>query len=482
MKNILPFFAALAVAGTLSAQTTTVLSEDFSTWPPAGWALVNNNGALSQGWIQDAIQLRAWHEDEFGGHTADNTLMSPAMDLTGMTNVYLHFNGETNFATYLANHPSSVGDGVSNMEVTTDGGLTWTVVWTDTSLNSGDTYAPTVDLSAYAGMVNVQVGVHFYGTFAQEWWVDNVVVDDNPNSPPPPPTTWNVNLPTTFAPAPFTDNFDTNAGVVPSYMALTNVDSLTGLPDVEAWCNVGQVAPCISPNSGAYNLEMGLDPASVNYHNVLNAMVIGIAGNGSALNLDFMGINGGEESNPIDGVWISNDGANWYAVSGNWATTLPTLSAWQQVLDMDLTATPVDTTTNFYLMFAQEDNFPYLGFDGIGIDDIVVDSNTGGGGLSYTITNLVAGQTALFAVTGATPGGTVMLGYSLTGAGPTNTAFGVVDMSLPINTLATLTANGAGDASFSPPVPGNATGLTLYTQGLDLASGTLTNSLAPVVQ
>ena len=282
--KILTSLAVMAFAGSLSAQTT-YLSEDFNAGivPPAGWTQVNNNGDITIGWIADGAG-RAWHEDEFGP-ISDMTLVSPVMDLSAATGVYLHFDGETNWATYLANHPSSVGDGVSNMEISTDGGVTWAVVWTDTSLNSGDTYAPTVDLSAYAGNASVQLGIHFFGTFAQEWWIDNVVVDDN----------------------------------------------------------------------------------------------------------------------------------------------------------------------------------------------------AGGGGLAYSITNLVTGQTANFAVSGATAGGTVILGYSLTGAGPTTTAFGVVDMSLPINTLATMTADSAGNATFSPVVPGGAAGATLYTQGVDLGSGNLTNSLAELI-
>lgn len=105
----------------------------------------------------------------------------------------------------------------------------------------------------------------------------------------------------------------------------------------------------------------------------------------------------------------------------------------------------------------------------------------GTAGPTYSIQNLVAGQVANFVVNGATAGGTVMLGYSLLGPGPTATPYGSVDMTAPINTLATLTADINGDAAFSPVVPGGVAGVTLYTQGLDLASGTLTNSLAELV-
>ncbi|MCP4093703.1 MAG: hypothetical protein GY747_09670 [Planctomycetes bacterium] len=281
MKTILSLAAVVALAGSASSQ---VLSEDFSTGvPPTGWTHVNNNAHIGVGWIPDGAG-RAWCEDEAGVGTVDTTLVSPAFDLTGVSGTTLSFDGETYWAAYLANHPTSYGDGISNMEISTDGGATWTMVWTDTSLNNGDTYSPVVDLSAYDGMVGVQLGIRFYGTWAQEWWVDNVVID------------------------------------------------------------------------------------------------------------------GG-----------------------------------------------------------------------------------GGSGLTYTATGLVGGGTGTLTVTGASAGGGVLLGYSLTGAGPTMTPFGPVDMSMPITRLPVLTADGAGTASMTTGIPARASGFTVYTQGADLATSTLTNSLAEAI-
>jgi len=97
------------------------------------------------------------------------------------------------------------------------------------------------------------------------------------------------------------------------------------------------------------------------------------------------------------------------------------------------------------------------------------------------VSNLAGGSTATINVSNATAGGGVMLGYSLTGAGPTTTPFGLVDMSPPISVLPTLTADGAGLATLSTGVPPQASGFTLYMQGADLTSGVLTNSLAEVI-
>jgi len=98
-----------------------------------------------------------------------------------------------------------------------------------------------------------------------------------------------------------------------------------------------------------------------------------------------------------------------------------------------------------------------------------------------SVTGLAGGSTATLSVAGATPAGGVLIGYSLAGAGPTPTPFGLVDMSPPINQLPTLTADANGDAAISTGVPGQATGFTVYMQSADLASGVLSNSLAEVV-
>ncbi|MFK5956538.1 MAG: lectin-like protein [Planctomycetota bacterium] len=175
------FLSLLLSTATLSAQTT-VLSEDFAgAVPPAGWINVNNNGNPTIGWQAGTNPFNgmAWHDDESIADS-DNVMVSPIMDFTGLSNVYLHFESETQYTQWMANHPSSIGDGVSTMEITTNGGLTWTVVWTDTAQVDYVRIGPTVDLSAWAGQSNVQLGIHLYGTYDQSWWVDNVIIDDQP--------------------------------------------------------------------------------------------------------------------------------------------------------------------------------------------------------------------------------------------------------------------------------------------------------------
>jgi hypothetical protein len=166
------------MTSTLLAQTT-YLSEDFTSGvPPAGWLDTKTPGSL--GWHQSTFGgSRAWHEDE-SGFTCDSYLISPDIDLSTATTAYLHFAGEAYYTAFMANHPSTLGDGVSTIEVTTDGGVNWTVIWTDTSTVDNTPYAPNLGLNAFIGSATVNIAMHYYGTYAHEWWVDYFIVDDTP--------------------------------------------------------------------------------------------------------------------------------------------------------------------------------------------------------------------------------------------------------------------------------------------------------------
>jgi hypothetical protein len=106
-------------------------------------------------------------------------------------------------------------------------------------------------------------------------------------------------------------------------------------------------------------------------------------------------------------------------------------------------------------------------------------------GPKYTVLNLTAGQQATLQVTGATPNNLVILAYSVAGPGPTNTQFGAVAMTPPIQQLAPIPANANGVVTTNVFVPATAVGITVYTQGVELlggGGGYLTNALAEVVQ
>lgn len=465
MNKILPLVALGALTAPMIAQQT-ALTEDFDLGivPPAGWTEMNNGVTL--GWEPDLALEEADHDDYFSGVYNDNRLESPAMDLSTFAEAYLHMDQDQVFPTFRD---------INEIQVTLDGGATYTTVYDETGLTSLTDAALEVDLSAYAGMSGVQLSFHYTGDYANAWRLDNIVVDDI--APPPPPPYWS-NLPTTFeSAAGFRENFEAIAGVTPSYMALNALDSVSRLADAEAWCNIGGSAACLDPYDGAYALEMGLIPGSTNYHDVSNAMILGLNGAGvTDFTMSFQAINHGEEVSTDDGVFVSADGVTWENVVSDWGTLIGG-TAVHALVSCDLASTSVDVSGDFYVAIAQQDNFPYLDLDGVGIDNITVGSPI------LTASNVVAGATATLDVSGANPVSVVILAYSRL-AGPTATPFGNADLGSPYTQIGRFVPDAQGDISTNVNVPAIAAGLTIWMQGLEFsgAGGRFSNGLKITVQ
>lgn len=120
--------------------------------------------------------------------------------------------------------------------------------------------------------------------------------------------------------------------------------------------------------------------------------------------------------------------------------------------------------------------FGQLHFDSIRLWDAPRDSD-----VLLLNSAMIAGLTASFDISEATPSGSVFLGYSLTGAGPTPTGFGIADLSAPINNFPPVTADAAGNATVDVAVPLGTSGTSVWFQALDLGSGTFSNGLMRVV-
>lgn len=93
-------------------------------------------------------------------------------------------------------------------------------------------------------------------------------------------------------------------------------------------------------------------------------------------------------------------------------------------------------------------------------------------GLELQVSNLFVGSAPTFQVSGANPGDTVGVAYSLAGAGPTSvtTPCGpfIMELSLPMALIGMATADPLGVATLSgPTLPGGALGLTIWFDGLN---------------
>jgi acid phosphatase type 7 len=106
-------------------------------------------------------------------------------------------------------------------------------------------------------------------------------------------------------------------------------------------------------------------------------------------------------------------------------------------------------------------------------------------GPTLEVDNLIAGQQATVTVAEATPGNNVIVGWSLTGAGPTTTPYGDVMLSPQINQLGPIAADALGQVMIPVNVPGGTTGLNVWVHSLELTGAStalFSNALALTIQ
>lgn len=441
-----------ALAAALPAQQT-ALDEDFDAGvvPPAGWT--EQNVGANDGWEPDRDGLEAEHDDYVAGSPSDSRLVTPSLDLSGYAEAWLHFVQDQQFASFRD---------VNDVQLSLDGGLTFQTIWSATVPGEVDALPVHVDLSAWAGQPDVQLGFLYQGDYANVWRVDDVVVDDV--APPPPPPHW-PNLPSVFLPAEgFRLDFETAAGTVPPHLAVNALDALTRLPDAEAWCHLGQQAACLEPYDGAYALELGLAPGSTDYHEVANGLVLGLDGTGASdLTMSFQAIHHGEELDAGDGVFVSSDGVVWESVLGDWEASIGAPGA-HALVTCDLASTSVDVSGPFYALIAQQDDFPYAELDGVGIDNLTV------GAPILDVPPVFAGASVDLKVRNADPAGVVVLAYAFS-PGPTATPYGDAALGPDYRVLDRYKPDAQGELTVTVPVPGTAAGLQVWLQALEVVAG-----------
>jgi uncharacterized repeat protein (TIGR01451 family) len=156
-----------------------LLSEDFESWPPAGWTIVDNGGSCV--WESTATTGRTNYAGGDGNAAVadadwcfagmDTELQTPSLDLSTVVSATLGF-----AAAY--DDWSSDAD-YFEVNVSDDGGSSWTqeLHWTTDHSAGGPGETVTIDLSPYVGSSSVIVSFHYYAP-GWDWWamVDEVVV------------------------------------------------------------------------------------------------------------------------------------------------------------------------------------------------------------------------------------------------------------------------------------------------------------------
>lgn len=464
MKAIALTFALLAAP--VAAQTT-YLDEDFSggAFPPVGWGEFQTGN--TNGWEGDT-GVGAFHDDF--QDLSESLLVSASMDLSSAADCWLHLGFGQRYPDYRF---------INLVQATVDGGLTFVDIHPMASLTSGGGQMVHLDLAAFTGNADVRLAFYYEGDNSNEWWLEHVLVDDQV---PPPSTYWPVE-PTGFLSVDsLNEDFETLAGVVPIWMGVNNLDAATRQIDAEAWCNIGQMAPCSEAFSGSYSLELGLDPAVTGPHAVSNALIMGLSGRGyTGMLLHFQVKQFNEEWNPDDGVFISQNGDIWYPVASGWSDLAPA-GEWTSVT-LDLGQTPVDLNGDFMVAFAEADNYPFGVHDGVAIDDVIAEPT--GTTLHYSLSNVVGGQLANIDITGAyRPGSLVSVFLSTSGPGPVNTPYGPALMTPPLKLVGTYQPDPNGEIHETVGVPPRFTGMTIWTQVIEAAGaeGSWSNALEIIVQ
>lgn len=100
------------------------------------------------------------------------------------------------------------------------------------------------------------------------------------------------------------------------------------------------------------------------------------------------------------------------------------------------------------------------------VDDYFVDGD--GSALRVALSAWVAGAPTTVTTHGADPGDLVIVGYSLTGGGPTSTIYGDVALSPPIEQLPARVADAAGETRAQYLVPASLAGRDFWVQALAL--------------
>ncbi|MEH1169576.1 S8 family serine peptidase [Micromonospora sp. CPCC 205539] len=181
-----PVEATCSAAGYTGSFGTPLLSESFDgTGVPAGWTV--RNRTEGGGWAFTDLGARGNLTGGAGNfaivdsdrHGADNVqdtdLVTPAVNLSSAPAPVLRFRSDWRAV--------GVSD-TADVDVSTDGGSSWTNVWHQTDSRRGPRVEE-VPLDTAGGAAAVQVRFRFNGTFAWWWEVDDVQVVNRDCAPKP---------------------------------------------------------------------------------------------------------------------------------------------------------------------------------------------------------------------------------------------------------------------------------------------------------
>ncbi|WP_239133837.1 carboxypeptidase regulatory-like domain-containing protein [Rugosimonospora africana] len=147
-----------------------------TTSTPAGWTV--SNATANGGWEFDDPEPRGNNTGGTGhfaivdsdylgsGKAEDTTLTTPVTDFSGSASGAPDVSFDTDYKSFT--------NGYANVDVTVDGGATWTNLWHHTNDSVTGPAHVDIPLPQAAGKSAVQVRFHYAGTWAYWWEVDDV--------------------------------------------------------------------------------------------------------------------------------------------------------------------------------------------------------------------------------------------------------------------------------------------------------------------
>jgi hypothetical protein len=176
--NAAPQNFSLIISTQPSSNYELIESTDFDEGLPAGWGIIDNEGS-GTGWRFDDPGERGnltggsgifaiVDSDNAGTVDIDTELRSGNIDLSNYSNV--KFNFKSDFFHY--------GNEIADVNVSADGGNSWTTVWSKTGDDDRGPVAYLLDISSIAdGQSDVMISFHYHNANYEWWWqVDDVEV------------------------------------------------------------------------------------------------------------------------------------------------------------------------------------------------------------------------------------------------------------------------------------------------------------------
>ncbi|MCA2215951.1 S8 family serine peptidase [Jidongwangia harbinensis] len=155
------------------------------TGTPAGWSVVDHAGSGQVWKFTDSGRrgnltggsggFAMIDSDAYGaGNAQDTSLVSPVVDLTGVTAPVIRFQQDYHW----------LGTDRADVDLSIDGGTTWTTVLHQASSVRGPKRTE-IAIPQAAGQKQVQVRFHYYDATYEWWWeVDNVLIGSRVNCEP----------------------------------------------------------------------------------------------------------------------------------------------------------------------------------------------------------------------------------------------------------------------------------------------------------